>query len=663
MTFKLIAARSAAYAVCLVALAVIACAQVNHPPVEAFGSLPAISGVQISPDGKHMVALQTYHGRTAVVIYEVGAPPGTIPAILIDEMHYILQAQWANNERVLVTIYQSAKPELDFTRLYPFTRTFSIDTQAKNPVMLLKNSAFALDNTSSSIVADLNLDDPIHIIMPLWAEHLHAVSLDLYSVDVLTGMGEVIFQGKGMTTSTGDEHTIDWIMDGHGHVVGRVDRSQEPLIDHLKLYKDGSWVEMESYDAEVDRGAHIAGLTADGTALARAARNQETDLVGVVALNIATGVTTPLYFNTKYDIDSLLLSDWDSRIIGVTYTDDIQHSRYFDPEMQALQKGLEAAFPGQNVVIQSMDLARERVTVMASSTSQPPTYYLLNRTTHFAGRIGNAYPSLRPGDLGVVKPYPYKSRDGLDIPAYLTLPPGKTPNNLPVVVFPHGGPEVRDSMDFDWWAQFMANRGYAVLQPNFRGSTGYGYKFVEAGFHQWGLQMQDDITDGVMKLIADGIADPKRICIVGASYGGYAALAGATFTPDLYACAVSVAGISDLPKLLDDTEDEAGQYSKAMSYLNSRIGNTSSDRARLDATSPARHADRVRCPVLLMHGESDFTVPIDQSQEEYDRLRRAGKSVEFIRFEGDEDHYLERAETRIRMLTEIEKFLTRNIGN
>ncbi len=218
-------------------------------------------------------------------------------------------------------------------------------------------------------------------------------------------------------------------------------------------------------------------------------------------------------------------------------------------------------------------------------------------------------------------------------------------------------------MDFNWWAQFMANRGYAVLQPNHRGSSGYGANFAAAGFHQWGLKMQDDITDGVKKLIADGIADPKRICIVGASYGGYAALAGATFSPNLYACAVSFAGISDLPMLLDDAEDEFGVHSSMMSYLNSRVGNERDDIARLKATSPALHAEQVRCPILLMHGASDFTVRIDQSKEMYDRLRSAGKPVEFIRFEGDEDHYFERAETRIRMLTEIEKFLAKYIGN
>ncbi len=174
-----------------------------------------------------------------------------------------------------------------------------------------------------------------------------------------------------------------------------------------------------------------------------------------------------------------------------------------------------------------------------------------------------------------------------------------------MVIFPHGGPESRDSADFEWWSQFMASRGYAVLQPNFRGSAGYGWKFQSAGFDQWGRAMQDDITDGVKALIADGTADPRRICIVGASYGGYAALAGAAFTPDLYRCAVSVEGVSNLIDFQNSGKREA--------YWTTRIGDVDKNTDALNAASPALHADQVRVPILLMHGEKDVTVPIDQS--------------------------------------------------
>jgi dipeptidyl aminopeptidase/acylaminoacyl peptidase len=225
------------------------------------------------------------------------------------------------------------------------------------------------------------------------------------------------------------------------------------------------------------------------------------------------------------------------------------------------------------------------------------------------------------------------------------------------VIFPHGGPEARDQMRFDWWAQFMASRGYAVLQPNFRGSSGFGESFVRAGDGEWAGKVQFDVQDGVKKLIADGIADPKRICIVGASYGGYMALAGATFSPDLYACAVSYAGAADLDRLLyTGTTFE----SEAVSIWKRRIG-ADVDSSKLASESPANFADRVKIPVLLIHSERDTTVPIKQSEIEERALQRAGKQVEFVRLPGD-DHYLEFANTRIEMLKKVEAFLAAHIG-
>jgi len=212
-------------------------------------------------------------------------------------------------------------------------------------------------------------------------------------------------------------------------------------------------------------------------------------------------------------------------------------------------------------------------------------------------------------------------------------------------------------MAFDWWAQFMASRGYAVLQPNFRGSSGYGGHFVLAGDGEWAGKVQYDVQDGVAKLIADGIADPKRICIVGASYGGYMALAGATFSPDLYACAVSFAGLSDLDRMLyTGTTFE----SETVSIWKRRIG-ADVDKSKLVSASPANFVDRVKIPILLLHSDKDTTVPIEQSQIENDALKHAGKQVEFITLSGD-DHDLEFPDTRIKLLTEIERFLAAHIG-
>jgi dipeptidyl aminopeptidase/acylaminoacyl peptidase len=369
-----------------------------------------------------------------------------------------------------------------------------------------------------------------------------------------------------------------------------------------------------------------------------------------------------LYANDRYDAGLGLEDEWTGRINGASYIGDKFEYTYFDPSREQVQRGIEAAFPGTDAHAVSTSLAGDKMIVRSDAPKRPPTYYFLDRSTHQATKIASEYPALESDDLGEMRSYPYRARDGLAISAYLTLPPGRGSKDLPLIVMPHGGPDARDWLRFDWWVQFLANRGYAVFQPNFRGSKGYGRAFTDAGLHQWGLKMQDDITDGVKKLIADGVADPKRICIVGASYGGYAALAGATFTPDLYSCAVSFAGIGDLDRMLAWWGARRGTINTSdASFWISRVGDPSEDADRIAATSPALHADQVKIPILLMHGANDTTVPIEQSEIERDALERAGKKVEFVKFDTD-DHYFSLAATRIGMLTELQKFLHDNIG-
>jgi dipeptidyl aminopeptidase/acylaminoacyl peptidase len=254
----------------------------------------------------------------------------------------------------------------------------------------------------------------------------------------------------------------------------------------------------------------------------------------------------------------------------------------------------------------------------------------------------------------------YKARDGTVIPAHLTLPPGAETRNLPLVVLPHRGPEARDYAEFDWWAQFLATRGYAVLQPQFRGSTGFGDAFRLAGRRQWGGLMQDDVTDGVHALIERGIADARRICVVGAAYGGYAALAGAAFTPDLYACAVSINGVANLSDMLQYEEELGGSESNRAGYWRDSIGPRLDP--SLDAHSPVKAAARVRAPVLILYSADDTVVPPSQSQDMAHALKEEGKTVKVVELKGD-DHWLSYTETRTQMLQELDTFLSAHLRN
>jgi len=293
-----------------------------------------------------------------------------------------------------------------------------------------------------------------------------------------------------------------------------------------------------------------------------------------------------------------------------------------------------------------------------STPSTPPVYYLVDFAKGTADIAGEAYPSLAQVPMGELEVISYKARDGVEIPAYVTLPPSAPKQPLPMIVLPHGGPAARDYPEFDYLAQFLATRGYVVLQPQFRGSTGFGEAFRQAGYRQWGLLMQDDITDGVRAMIERKIADPSRVCIVGASYGGYAALAGVTYTNSLYRCAASISGVSDLPKLIQTQTAQYGDESDAAGDLRDLIGSPLS--SNVINRSPARAAVNVTANVLLIHGIDDSVVPFEQSELMDKALKSAGRPSTLITLKG-EDHWLSRSETRTQVLIELEKFLAENL--
>lgn len=631
------------------------------PPVEAFGRLPFMSEPRLSPDAQHFAVIQSVNGRPAAVVYSIA---GGAPAVVTSEEGVVDRLIWAKNDRLIAVLKQGFTKPMD--RLRTWRQAIAFDVTGKNMVKLLRNMPALGNNLDAANVIDVNLDDPDHIDMLLFSTKTYlpgetfsrlapkkddGFKLDVVKVDVRSG--------KGVIEKSGDYRTSDWVSDGHGNPVVQIYQTHNPLQDHVQVLRNGVWTEIGAFDATEDRGAGIEGLSEDGKSLIQDVWNEQS-FFGMNSIDIVTGAAKPLLFEPRIDLASAIKDEWTGRVIGAAYIAEKPEVHYFDPQRQALQNGVADAFPGLNVRIVSWDAGKTNVILAVEGPRQPEQYYLLNRTTHQTQLISGTYPALKDSDLGEMKPYTFKVRDGLTIPGYLTLPPGKQAKNLPLVVMPHGGPDLRDYVHFDWMAQFLANRGYAVFQPNFRGSSGYGHKFTEAGLQQWGLKMQDDVTDGVRKLVIDGIANPKRICIVGASYGGYAALAGATFTPDLYACAISLAGVSDLPAQLGKAVYESGGLdTQTSSFWKSRMGENMS---QLAATSPARNADKVKIPILLLHGKNDTTVRVNQSELMADALKQAGKPVEFVTFEG-EDHYLELADTRIRVLTEMERFLKKHIGN
>ncbi len=327
---------------------------------------------------------------------------------------------------------------------------------------------------------------------------------------------------------------------------------------------------------------------------------------------------------------------------------------FFDPALQArataaLKPFLRASGVRRVEIVSFTDDLSEMV-LHTGGDRDSGTYYLVNLTTHRADIIDNDYPDVPDQQVGSVRDVAYKASDGLEMDGVLTLPPGSVAKNLPVVILPHGGPiGIFDRPGFDWLAQAFASRGYAVFQPNYRGSGGHGPAFRDAGFGEFGRKMLSDISDGLDALAREGVVDRHRACIVGFSYGGYAAMAGVTVQQGLYRCAVAGSGLSDLPTMLDWVERRYGAPSASLTYWREAMGPTVPGAPSLKSISPIAYVARADAPILLIHGQDDSVVPLEQSQIMYSALKSAGKPVEFIQTKS-EDHWLSREDTRIATL-------------
>lgn len=360
-----------------------------------------------------------------------------------------------------------------------------------------------------------------------------------------------------------------------------------------------------------------------------------------------------IFASATNDVSDLIFDGQTHALIGAEITEDAPRFEWTDPLLKDIQAGIDRGLPGRQNVIRSWSDDKQRFLIHSGTSNDRGRYYLFQLSTSKLSQLLDLTGKLDPHMMAEMKPIRYPARDGLSIPAYLTLPVGREPKNLPLVIMPHGGPfGVRDVLGFNLEVQFLANRGYAVLQPNYRGSDSYGADFLKAGSGQWGRKMQDDLDDGMAWLVKQGIADPKRACLVGGSYGGYAAAWGATRSPELYRCAACFAGVFDLRKQLNYSSD----------FLSNRIDRQYRATVRgdnnfdLDSVSPEKQVDRLQVPVLLIHGDADNTVPISQSKNYDAALKKAGRPHEFYIIK-DEGHGFMLKDSFAFYLTKLDAFL------
>jgi dipeptidyl aminopeptidase/acylaminoacyl peptidase len=502
------------------------------------------------------------------------------------------------------------------------------------------------EGVRADIVDDL-VDDPEHILVQHNRRDRRA--FDVYRVNVKTGAEALVALNPGNVVAWQADHAgrvrIGVVSDGVDNTLVYRSTESEPFRPIIST-DFRTQVNPQFFDF-ADRSFY-------------AASNRGRDRAALVRIDPARpDEETVVYEHPRVDIDGASFSRQRKLLSLVSFQEQKPGRAYFDPTTRALYERIEARLPGDTITLQSNTLAEDKFIVAASNDRSPGARYVYDATADTLTKLGDIAPWLPERTMAPMQPISYKARDGMEIPGYLTLPVGRPAKDLACVVNPHGGPWARDGWGFNPEVQFLANRGYCVLQMNFRGSTGYGRRFWEAGFKQWGLAMQDDVTDGVQWLIGQGIADPRRIAIYGGSYGGYATLSGIIKTPDLYAAAINYVGVSNLFTFMNTIPP---YWEPMRQQLYAMVGNPDdpADRARMTATSPALNADRIATPLLVAQGARDPRVNKAESDQIVEALRRRGVDVQYI-VKDDEGHGFANEENRFEFYAAMEAFLARHL--
>lgn len=600
-------------------------------PLEDFFRNSERTGYQLSPDGSYISYMAPYKDRLNVFVRRVDETDEHAIRITNETERSVAGYMWADNQRLL---YMKDTAGDENYQLYGVHRDGSDD-----------RAYTAFDGVRTSLIDDLEEQQGVVMI---GMNKRNPEVFDPYRLNIETGELTLLAENPGniqgwMTDHDGRLRVATAIVDGVNTQILYRDTEDEPFKPVLTTnFRDVvSFMEFTPDNKEV-----------------YAATNLHRDKTILVRMNPATCEELEvLYENERYDIASISYSRKRKKLLSVYCTghkEPVRH--YFDAEEEQLRQRIKAHFPNQRYGIADTDKPEANYLIYVGGDRTRGSYWHYNALTDEAKKIADLAPWIKSDEMNAMHPVCYTTRDGLQIEAYLTLPDGLTPDTakqLPVVVNPHGGPWARDCWGYSSEVQFLSNRGYAVFQMNFRGSTGYGRHFLEASYKQWGLKMQDDITDGVKWLIEQGIANPNRIAIYGGSYGGYATLAGLTFTPDLYACGIDYVGVSNLFTFMQTIPP---YWRPMLEMMYEQVGNPEHDADQLAATSPALHADKIKVPLFVAQGANDPRVNKAESDQMVEALRQRGVVVEYM-VKDNEGHGFHNQENRFDFYRAMERFL------
>lgn len=630
----------------------------KHIPVSTFAHLANARMVKVSPTGKYLSMLREIKGQTHIVVQGLD-DKDLMRVVPPNEKFDLTWYEWVNEDWIIFAI--RADSFLNGTPIVS-TRLLSFDIANNKLQAIIRPSnrsgtgtrlAKYADPQIQDRVVDIIKDEPFHIMVSIDGDW--DGESELRKVDIRDGKFKDEYPDKRGVQHWEFDHMGNLRMGWGYDVQTNVDTPRyfyfTPGTNNINSY--------ENYQA-YQNGMMPLAYTDDLHKVIMQ-QNYSDRTSRIIRYDMAADkIDEVLYDNENYSNDGIIYapttgSGINGRPIGYSYTKDMPEYVIWDKKWAKLYRTIDKIFPNKHNYIASAAENMRTLIILSSSDTDPGTYYYWNRDTKELSELLQVNPEITPEQLAPMQRHDYKARDGLDIPAYLTLPLGQKAEKLPLVVMPHGGPHARDMKSYDYFTQFLANRGYAVFQPNFRGSSGYAQSFESAGRRNWGLTMQDDVTDGVQALIDQGIADPKRICIIGASYGGYAALMGAIKTPDMFQCAASINGVTNLLSLINHDKKFIGG-----DYWTQSIGIRSEDSKQLTETSPARNADKIKIPILLIQFEDDRRVPLSQAEMMEEALEDA--DVPYVYKEYDHGgHSLITQEARLNVLTDLETFLAKHL--
>jgi dipeptidyl aminopeptidase/acylaminoacyl peptidase len=611
----------------------------SSPIAKLFGSHPDIRSVRLSPDGSKLLFLKTHpEGYSIVTVLDLTGPKLTGVINSDKDKNDIQWCRWANEERLLCAYVIQSKlrgRRGDWPRYITLSRLVGVNGDGTEVKVLLEDRLQGEFSQIQTNVLDWLGDDPDHVLIQIPKTRGTGVGI----MDVYTG--------RYTTKERIRDGVYSWISDGHGkprlYQRGGMSKSTWHLISPGKLSNE---ILREISLGDMDNVFAPQGFGENPDELLYF--NRHDGRVALFGMNLAGDdrSTRLVYAHPRVDIASLHRLGKYNRLVGVIFAEETVHQHYFDEEIRRFHDQIKSHFPSDNVTVADEDWNRRNYLVVISSDINPGTYYHFDRQENKLNRIGPLYSSLKDRELSRMSIISYTARNGTEIPAYLSLPASGEKTGLPAVILPHGGPSSRDVWGFDFLVQYLTAKGYAVLQTNYRGSAGYGKEWLGDGaFRNWRTAI-DDITDGVKYLVDEGIADAGRICAVGWSFGGYAALMSGIEEPDRYRCIVSIAGVTNPQRL---------------GWVSGRSARTfiGTDEEVTKRGSPVNRAAEIQDPVLLVHAEKDVNVPFSQSKLMLEALQKHGKSVEFITYENAE-HSIIPERYRIDLLTRLGEFLDRH---